>query len=431
MRITSANKRRNKHGVIKVGHNDRSFDISKADHIDKSKICQNLSWTWNGSKSQEESEQSFYEAYFTQGLEAQNQRYLKQRHKDKCKTIEQIRQDPKQCPEECIRQVGKHGENVDRNMMVTIMNEYLAWKAQRFPQVKTINCYMHFDEPDAQDHMHERCVYIGHDKYGHMVPSQRKALKEMGIERPDPTKPEGRYNNAKITFDKMCREKFAEICKKKGLAIELEPQDPSRTGLSLLELKARTAKEEREKAEQKLQEAEQKIEQLVQEKEAALQEATEAHKLQRELYMQYANGQSVKTYGELPAQEEKKGFRGQVTQEARPSCILVEKEDFKRMRDAAAYHYKVDYTETQMEQLTKRLSTTEAVKELKRQNEELKEQLSEAQSLIQSLKSQLNRAKEFMKKFNLIEKYKQWQQDKQLDKEFYFEGELKEEQEMK
>ena len=58
MRITTANRRSNKDGAIKTGHNDRSFDISKADHIDQSLICKNLSWTWDKSKTQEESEQN-------------------------------------------------------------------------------------------------------------------------------------------------------------------------------------------------------------------------------------------------------------------------------------------------------------------------------------------------------------------------------------
>ena len=87
MRITSANKRSNKDGAIKTGHNDRTFDVSKTDHIDQSLTCQNLNRTWDRSKSQEESEQNGYEYYFGKGLEARNQRYIKQRHKEKCRTM--------------------------------------------------------------------------------------------------------------------------------------------------------------------------------------------------------------------------------------------------------------------------------------------------------------------------------------------------------
>lgn len=57
------------------------------------------------------------------------------------------------------------------------------------------------------------------DKDGHFIIAQEKALREAGIELPDPSKPEGRYNNRKITFDKMRREMFQEICLKHGLSM--------------------------------------------------------------------------------------------------------------------------------------------------------------------------------------------------------------------
>lgn len=57
MRITTVNKRANKDGAIKTGHNDR-MKTFEADHIDQSLTSKNLSWTWDNSRTQEESEQN-------------------------------------------------------------------------------------------------------------------------------------------------------------------------------------------------------------------------------------------------------------------------------------------------------------------------------------------------------------------------------------
>ena len=61
----------------------------------------------------------------------------------------------------------------------------------------------------------------------------------MGIERPDVTKPEGRYNNAKMTFTADCRRNLLEIAARRGIAIEAEPRERSKSGLSLAEYQAR------------------------------------------------------------------------------------------------------------------------------------------------------------------------------------------------
>ena len=360
MRITGANKRSNKDGVIKTGHNDR-LKTFQADHIDQSLTCQNLNWTWDRSKSQEESEQNGYEYYFGKGLEARNERYRKQRHAEKCRTIEDMRNDPKQCPEETIRQIGKHGQYIDPKLLLSIINAYLAWESQTFPLMKTLNMYIHFDEPEAQPHLHQRKIYLGTDKDGNYIPSQHKALKAMGIERPDPEKPEGRYNNSKITFDKMCREKFAQICKDKGLDIELEPQDPSKTGLSLLELKARTAKEEKERAEQAQAAAEQ------------------------------AKKEAVKAVDMLETKQ-----------------MLLEMEVEEQQQ-------KVEEAKKEAQEAAKKASSIISEREiqLQKQVQDLKEEIKEKDSLIENLKNKLRRVQKFFDRFRDIKQlYADWKDGK-------------------
>ena len=44
VRATRHNGRAGGHGVYKAGHNDRSFDPEKADHIDLSRSYMNVYW---------------------------------------------------------------------------------------------------------------------------------------------------------------------------------------------------------------------------------------------------------------------------------------------------------------------------------------------------------------------------------------------------
>lgn len=355
-RATTVNKRSNKDGAIKTGHNDRTFNLSKAEHIDINKICDNIGWTWDNSPTMEDAERNFYNQEFGAGLDAKNARYIKQRHSEKCRTIDDMRRDPKQCPEETILQVGKHGQDIPPEVIKSILLDYVKWEQEQFPLVKTLDYYIHFDEPDAQPHMHRRRVYIGTDKDGNAIPSQNKALKAMGIPLPNPEKPEGRYNNRKIEFDKICRTKFIDICQSYGLTIEVEPQEKSRSGLSLVELKTRTEQEklvqvltDKEQAEKALQALEQAKNDAIVKCECAQQQALEASErlviaqkenailvaenmalqasldLSKEIQDAYAKDMgavSPKVIDELP---EKKNLLGKVVQ---AEAVVVDRQDY-------------------------------------------------------------------------------------------------------
>jgi len=43
-RVTRHNGRAGKDGVYKANHNDRSFNTENADHIDDSRVAQNIYW---------------------------------------------------------------------------------------------------------------------------------------------------------------------------------------------------------------------------------------------------------------------------------------------------------------------------------------------------------------------------------------------------
>lgn len=77
---------------------------------------------------------------------------------------------------------------------------------------------------EATPHIHVRKVWEYTDENGNIAVGQAKALEEMEVERPDPSKPVSRNNNAKMTYTAECREKMMELCKAKGYELITEPE---------------------------------------------------------------------------------------------------------------------------------------------------------------------------------------------------------------
>lgn len=248
MRATSHNGRVGKNGVYSPKHNDRNFDLDSAEHIDKDKV--EYDWHWHMYQKEqdmtfEDCEKRFYEENFTESLNAKNERYKQDGHKERMKTMDEYRENRLSCPEETLLQVGKSEETIDPELLKKICIEHINWEIRKFPNVKVLDVSLHVDEQGAP-HVHERKVWVAHSNDG-LIVGQAKALDEMKIERPHPEKKKDRYNNPKTTYTAMCREHFLEVCKEHGLEIELEPDRASKRGLELTEYKR---KQEQEKAEQ-------------------------------------------------------------------------------------------------------------------------------------------------------------------------------------
>lgn len=255
MRVTEHNGRTGKDGAYSAKHNDRNFDTKNADHIDENRASQNRYWHFykkdKSVHSFEDAEAKFYADYFGKSLAERNQRYMDQRHPERVRTMDEYRRAPKTCPEETIYAIGKAGDSIDAKKAWEIVAAQIRWEQKTFPNVILLNVALHCDEEGAP-HVHARKVWIGHDKDGNRVVGQSKALAEMGIKPPKPEEKYGRYNNAKMTYTRECREHFFALCREHGLEIEEEPQEKSKTGLSMDAYKSR---QEREKAAQAVQEA--------------------------------------------------------------------------------------------------------------------------------------------------------------------------------
>ncbi len=228
MRATRHNGRSGSHGTYNVKHNDRNFDVKNSDHIDEVRTEKNVYWDCYQGIAEErtltfsEVEKKFYEEHYGNHVNAQNIRNEEARHAERNRTIDDVLQNKKTCPEETLLQLGNIDKTVDAETLIKISQEYFEEFDKRFgSNIHILDWALHLDE--STPHIHERHVFDATNQNGEICPMQDKALEELGIELPDPDKPKGRYNNRKMTFDATCRELFLSICQKHGLEMEMEP----------------------------------------------------------------------------------------------------------------------------------------------------------------------------------------------------------------
>ncbi len=207
-------------------HNDRDFDLDLAPHIDKSKCSGNVEISWRGkaSKGFEEDELHYYRKYFQKALDQTNKNYIRQGHSERCRDMKDWLVSKRTRPEESIFQYGDKDEHPDKELLMKCYVEFLkyqeGWNKEHGRPFQILNFALHDDE--ATPHIHQRRVWKYTEK-GILKIGQEKALALAGVELPYPDRPEGRYNNRKVAFDKMMREKWLEIGIEHGLKLEKEP----------------------------------------------------------------------------------------------------------------------------------------------------------------------------------------------------------------
>ena len=209
-------------------HNDRNFDLRKAPHIDEARTGNNVVGSLRGLKGAtlEEQELDYYQRVYGAGIDARNKRYLAQRHPERCKTPEAYYRGSKTRPEEMILQIGSHVDgSATPEQLRTCLQEYLAelqnWNQEHGFPFQILNYALHTDE--TTPHIHLRRVWNTVGKDGTVMPGQNAALEQAGVPLPDPTKPIGRYNNRKQTFDAWSRALWQKIARKHGFEIETIP----------------------------------------------------------------------------------------------------------------------------------------------------------------------------------------------------------------
>jgi len=233
MKASRHNGRSGKHGSYNPKHNDRQFDPTHSEHIDQEKMLQNIYWDcYNGHRTQAESmkreypsfeevELRFYEEQYTDFVIGQNARNEKNRHTERNRSINQIYQDKKTCPEESILQLGNIDGSVSPDVLLGITSEFLKRFEDAYGEhIHIIDWALHVDEKTP--HIHERHVFDAPNNYGEIAPQQDKALELLGFELPEPGKAKSRSNNRKRVFDAQVRNMFLDICEEYEIAVERE-----------------------------------------------------------------------------------------------------------------------------------------------------------------------------------------------------------------
>jgi hypothetical protein len=227
-------------------HNSRTNFKGESLNIDAEKSKNNYYWNCiTGTKehlSFKKVEEDYYKENYTSMLDARNENYKKNRHPENCRTMEEYMQADKTKPEEHIIQVGDMNNTITKKQLHEVLVDYYKWHTKTFPNVKFLDIAIHVDEKCAP-HIHMRRVWECTGKYGKEI-CESKALKEMGIKRPDPNKKEGKDNNAKMTYTAMVRNKLLDICIAHGIDIETEVKDGGAIHLQPTEFKLRKMKEE-------------------------------------------------------------------------------------------------------------------------------------------------------------------------------------------
>lgn len=340
MRATYHSGRTRRDGsVFNPEHNSRKQKgIEKAEHIDRDKTANNVTATrYKGVADFVENERRFYEEHFQKGLEAQNARYIRNRHKNLVTDMDGWRTSPRHCPEESIVQIGSRSDGVDLKTFRACLREQLCWERDTFPQVKTLDWAIHTDEPGAAIHAHVRRVYIGHDKEGNEIPNQQKALEEMGLKLPKHSKGRSRYNNLKMTYTAAIREHWIAVLREHGLKIEQRPLEASKSGLSLDEFKAAKAREEVAAAEKQKADIFRDIDNAKKHHRARLNEyaddASELGRQKAEFNEEMERTEKVLDEREEQLRAREAAVEKQANRVARLAAEVAEKEDFLSTRE--------------------------------------------------------------------------------------------------
>lgn len=221
MKVVSHMSRKN---AGPANHNSRSDFKVMSSNIDFTKSKDN--WYWNifthdadQKVKFKEVEEKYYTQNYTSWLNAQNARNIKQRHRNRCKTMDKIMNGERTKPHEQILQFGDKDDYPTREELLDILKDYVEWYNEKFPQAVILDMALHMDEEGAP-HIHIRRVFEVETEDGKKL-LQGQALREMGLKRPNPNLPNGQYNNELMTFTAMNRDKAQEIAIAHGLDIEV------------------------------------------------------------------------------------------------------------------------------------------------------------------------------------------------------------------
>ena len=405
-RVTSRSMRNGHSGK----HNDRQFNIEHADHIQIDKTQNNIYWNIydgeykTGGQHQysfDEAEKKYYTEHYSDALELQNAKYKKNRQYKRCRTIDDILYNDKTGPDEMLLQIGSSKTGgTTRDTLIQCVHEFIENVKQKYKQYHILNYAFHFDE--TSDHIHIRGVYDYVDKNGHLKVGQKEALKQMGIQCPNKSNEDTRYNNRKITFSQDLRSMWQQIVIAHGIDIETEPAEPGKIRIPTNQYKAEQEQkhyDELKKQVKDIQQAEGNLEQReqsiiswqdeIEQREQSLSQLEEdinskediafqkeqelnqrMESADAEIQRQTARIQSAKQEADKQLQEQQKRTQEQLDAmqqeiDDRQSLLKEKQESYNKIRDKLNKDYDdlVDRNEQINSELTERKNVLESIEQ--------------------------------------------------------------------
>lgn len=407
MRITTNNGRHTRGRVYSPRHNDRQFNLQNSPHIDPARTADSWTWTWLENYGRlcsfEDAEREYYARHISDHLQAVNRRYEAQRHAERVRSLDEYRRAPQSCPEETIFCIGNREHHPDPSELLAAYLELQHWQQQTYPQLHVLDYAMHLDEQGAP-HVHERHVWTYTDADGHLAIGQARALEQMGIQRPHPEQPRSRYNNAKVTYTQAVRERFAEICRQRGLEIETTPRERSQSGLTMIEYQAR--QEEKHLQELQREAASLEIDRLLD----AIIPSIEEEQAQQQLYelQQQCHGAQMQTE---KLQEQRDRLQQQCQDMQMQTAILQKQASELRLQNQTLQmQHQAEYK--QLQQVTaRRQAVSRQVRAAARDLQELQDYMTDAQQRRTSAIQQASRDREQRPLSQNRDTYDDWEQE--------------------
>ena len=206
-----------------ASHNDRTFDVDKAKHIDQKRMGLNEYGCIYEDMTFEEAERAYYAERFSGQIAATNARAEKSRHYERMTDSDKLYESQKTKPEEVIFQIGDKNGSVSGEQLLEVYTDYQKWHNDRFGAHVTILDYtLHVDEKTP--HIHERRIWEYDHEDGYRAIGQHEALKALGYTLPDENAPRSRQNNLKVPYTQECREKWLDLCYEHGIEVERQPK---------------------------------------------------------------------------------------------------------------------------------------------------------------------------------------------------------------
>lgn len=192
--------------------------------------------TYGQQETLEDAEKLLYGKWFRQEMELQNERYRQKGNYGRIWTIDEWRTSARHRPVENLFQIGNTKYFPTPKTLWSAYSRFYDWRRDAFGGIFVCigaAVYAGWKVP----HIHERIVFYWIDTNGVRYTDTDKALAKAGVGLPFPQMPEGRDNNRKMMFDRICREKWLDIVseKIKGYPdLKLVRPDPGfKFGLSL------------------------------------------------------------------------------------------------------------------------------------------------------------------------------------------------------